>query len=71
VSADVLFRDLLAHWPLCIIIYTMGEGERHHRTHVHRSPKDPDVFALVRIHHQQLAGISYITRTELAALASM
>lgn len=66
-----LFRDILAHWPLCFIIYTQGTATRGHRTHVHRNPTNPDVFALVRIDKAQLAGISYITRTELTALAAL
>lgn len=66
-----LFRDILANWPLCFIIYTQGDEVRSHRTHVHRNPINPDVFALVRIDKAQLTGISYITRVELNALADL
>lgn len=67
-SAVAVFADILANWPQLCLIFTAGDTARHHRTHVHRSPKNPDILALVRVDNGKLVGISYVLRSELTAI---
>lgn len=69
-SPATLFRDILAYWPLMCLVFTK-EGDRSHRTHVHRHPHDHDRFALVRFDQGAILNIAHVTRAELDAICAL